>query len=132
MPAAQTATARERFHAPGGILCYMMPPISDENAAWMVGDLFGPEAIRARVPNPESPGGYISVVTREGVSIKEPEWLSKRRPELTRTVQMAFNHRVTRANEITASCNSGLAQFLAEFDPVATTFVTVGIHHPAA
>jgi hypothetical protein len=45
---------------------------------------------------------------------------------------MEFNAQVTRANEITASWNSGVAQFLAEFYLVATAFVMVGIPHPAA
>jgi hypothetical protein len=77
MRVVQTASVKERFHEPGGILCYVMPPMSNENAVLIVGDLFEPGAIRSRVPDYEGPGRYVSMVTREGVSIKESEWTSK-------------------------------------------------------
>jgi hypothetical protein len=90
IPLANEAVPRESIVAPKDVKCLIYPlfPVDSglQGAAWC----FGRQFIGSKIPNPESPGWFVTAVRREGIQGTIPDpipvpWVQPRQ------VQQAIN-----------------------------------------
>jgi hypothetical protein len=71
-PIAKTTVAKNRIHAPGGVICDAIRPNPDEHVTHTVLDLFG-----RRVPNRHHEGVSVSLGTVQGIAVEIPRHAHK-------------------------------------------------------
>jgi hypothetical protein len=67
---------------------------------------------KARIPDPENEGGFITPAPFQGVQIEESRFIVARCSRVTDQQQIAINQRIIRAIEVTASENARISRFL--------------------
>jgi hypothetical protein len=82
----------------------------------------------ARTPNKEIPGDFITLVTRNESTVKEPP-PTQARWNTSREKQEAANKMIHNAGDQETPINSGLPDFLAKLNPSVTTVVIVELAH---
>jgi hypothetical protein len=87
-----------------------------------VEDVFGLKLLGRTAPNPESPGGFISIVTGEGVPIRSPA------PSLVQfetpcQTQEMFTLRIWKAGVQAEPLNTRAPDFLAKYVPGGLLYI---------
>jgi hypothetical protein len=103
-----------------------IPIVPDPKAEEEARRIFEGPAQMIRDSNPECPGSAMALVVSNNLPVQaRPNTLA--RMDACRQKQVAFNERVLQNENKVAAMNSGMADFLAGFDPTTTSHVVLGI-----